>query len=123
MVSGPKPEHPIKLILGRLLASKILPIYTFGCNGQWGEIDDLDDLNLYHRMLQQGDLKLEDAFSISGQVRAGPRRDSGGFATNKDVLIGEQPGKESQADRMQGLEPRPQAIARNPCRVFIAVPL
>jgi hypothetical protein len=37
-----------------------------------------------------------------------------GFATNEDVLIGERPGQESQADRMQDLEPRPQAIAGNP---------
>jgi len=46
-----------------------------------------------------------------------------GFATNKDVLIGEEPGQESQADRMKGLEPRPQAIARNPGRVFVVAPL
>lgn len=46
-------------LLRRLLAGKDLPIATFGTDGQWGEIDNLNDVALYQRMLAEGDLTLE----------------------------------------------------------------
>ena len=48
-------------LLARLLAERHLPIATFGTDGQWGEIDNLDDVALYRKMLKDGDLLLEDA--------------------------------------------------------------
>jgi len=48
-------------LLRRLLAEKHLPIDTFATDGQWGEIDNLEDVALYREMLSEGDLLLEDA--------------------------------------------------------------
>jgi choline kinase len=48
-------------LLRRLLAEKKLPISTFGTAGQWGEIDNPEDVALYHNMVREGELVLEDA--------------------------------------------------------------
>jgi choline kinase len=48
-------------LLGRLLAGSHLPVATHGTHGQWGEIDNLEDVELYQKMWQDGDLLLEDA--------------------------------------------------------------
>jgi L-glutamine-phosphate cytidylyltransferase len=48
-------------LLRRLLAGKDLPIGTFGTNGQWGEIDNPEDVALYQKMIREGELLLEDA--------------------------------------------------------------
>jgi len=47
-------------LLRRLLAGKIIPITTFGTDGQWGEIDNPGDVALYQTMIREGDLQLED---------------------------------------------------------------
>jgi len=48
-------------LLRRLITRKELPIDTFGTNGQWGEIDNPEDVALYQRMVREGELTLEDA--------------------------------------------------------------
>jgi len=48
-------------LLRRLLAGKNLPIGTFATDGQWGEIDNPEDVALYQNMLKEGDLLLEEA--------------------------------------------------------------
>ena len=48
-------------LLHRLLAGKELPIATFGTNGQWGEIDNPEDVAMYQSMVREGELLLEDA--------------------------------------------------------------
>jgi choline kinase len=50
-------------LLHRLLAGKELPIATFGTNGQWGEIDNPEDVAMYQSMVREGELLLEDALS------------------------------------------------------------
>ena len=50
-------------LLCRLLAGKELPIGTFGTDGQWGEIDNPEDVALYQDMVREGELLLEDALS------------------------------------------------------------
>ena len=45
----------------RLLAGKELPIDTFATDGQWGEIDNPEDVALYQSMVRDGELVLEDA--------------------------------------------------------------
>jgi len=47
-------------LLRRLLASKELPIGTFGTDGQWGEIDNPQDVALYQDMVREGELLLDD---------------------------------------------------------------
>jgi L-glutamine-phosphate cytidylyltransferase len=47
-------------LLRRLLAEKELAIYTFGTDGQWGEIDNSEDVALYRKMIRDGELVLED---------------------------------------------------------------
>ena len=47
-------------LLRRLLAGKKLPIATFGTDGQWGEIDNPEDVTLYQNMVREGELRLED---------------------------------------------------------------
>jgi choline kinase len=49
-------------LLRRLLAGQHMPIATFGTNGQWGEIDNQEDVALYQSMVKKGELVLEDAF-------------------------------------------------------------
>jgi L-glutamine-phosphate cytidylyltransferase len=48
-------------LLRRLLAGKDVPIDTFGTDGQWGEIDNPEDVALYQNMVREGELLLEDA--------------------------------------------------------------
>jgi len=48
-------------LLRRLLAGNELSIGTFGTDGQWGEVDNAQDVALYEDMLRAGELHLEDA--------------------------------------------------------------
>jgi choline kinase len=48
-------------LLRRLLTGKELLIDTLGTDGQWGEIDNPEDLALYQNMVREGALVLEDA--------------------------------------------------------------
>jgi choline kinase len=48
-------------LLRRLLAGKELSIGTFGTDGQWGEVDNPQDVALYEDMIREGELQLEDA--------------------------------------------------------------
>jgi choline kinase len=48
-------------LLRRLLAAKPFPIGTFAADGQWGEIDNPEDVALYQSMVREGNLLLEDA--------------------------------------------------------------
>jgi L-glutamine-phosphate cytidylyltransferase len=52
-------------LLRRLLAGKLAPISTFATDGQWGEIDNPEDVALYQDMVRDGELQLEDALSGS----------------------------------------------------------
>jgi choline kinase len=47
-------------LLRRLLAGKQIPIDTFGTEGQWGEIDNPEDVALYRIMVRDGELALEE---------------------------------------------------------------
>ncbi len=47
-------------LLRRLLDEKNVIIGTFGTDGQWGEIDNPEDLKLYQKMIGDGELQLED---------------------------------------------------------------
>jgi choline kinase len=53
----------VTALLRLLLAGNVLPISTFPTDGQWGEIDNPDDVALYEDMVREGDLLLEDALS------------------------------------------------------------
>lgn len=57
-------------MLRRLLARKELSIGTFGTDGQWGEIDNPQDVLLYQNMVREGELLLEDAIP-DGEPTAG----------------------------------------------------
>ncbi len=46
-------------LLRRLLAAKSIAISTFGTDGQWGEIDNPGDVELYQSMIRDGELMLE----------------------------------------------------------------
>ncbi len=46
-------------LLRRLLAGKEIPIGTFGTDGQWGEIDNPEDVALYKELIGEGELELE----------------------------------------------------------------
>ena len=48
-------------LLRRLLAADALPIATFGTDGDWGEIDNPQDVVLYEDMVRKGELALDDA--------------------------------------------------------------
>jgi L-glutamine-phosphate cytidylyltransferase len=48
-------------LLRRLLTETQLPVSTFATDGQWGEIDNPEDLALYQNMVREGELLLEDA--------------------------------------------------------------
>jgi L-glutamine-phosphate cytidylyltransferase len=52
-------------LLRRLLAENLLSIGTFGTDGQWGEIDNPEDVTLYQRMIKEGELQLDDVLSGS----------------------------------------------------------
>jgi L-glutamine-phosphate cytidylyltransferase len=47
-------------LLRRLLEQGDIRIETFGTDGQWGEIDNLQDVALYQSMIKDGTLFLED---------------------------------------------------------------
>jgi choline kinase len=47
-------------LLRRLLSGNELPIGTLATDGQWGEIDNPEDLALYQNMVGKGELLLED---------------------------------------------------------------
>ena len=47
-------------LLRQLLARNEVPISTFGVDGQWGEIDNTEDVALYLKMVREGELLLED---------------------------------------------------------------
>jgi choline kinase len=47
-------------LLRRLLAGKLLSIGTFATEGQWGEIDNPEDVALYQDMIREGELLLEE---------------------------------------------------------------
>ena len=47
-------------LLRRLLSEKEHLISTFGTEGQWGEIDNPEDVALYEEMVREGELLLED---------------------------------------------------------------
>lgn len=47
-------------LLRRLLAAQSVPISTFGTDGNWGEIDNAEDVALYQQMLSEGALSLEE---------------------------------------------------------------
>ena len=46
-------------LLRQLLARKQLTIVSFGTSGQWGEIDNSQDVALYQEMISEGELQLE----------------------------------------------------------------
>src|ERR1700691_828451 len=48
-------------LLRRLLAGNELRIDTFGTDGQWGEIDNPEDVALYQDMVREGELVLDEA--------------------------------------------------------------
>jgi len=56
-------------LLRRLLAGTEVAIGTFGTDGQWGEIDNPEDVTLYQNMVSEGELLLDDA--LSGTEPAG----------------------------------------------------
>ena len=47
-------------LLRRLLDGKALSIDTFGSDGQWGEVDNPQDVALYEDLVRRGELVLED---------------------------------------------------------------
>ncbi|MGA2039757.1 MAG: phosphocholine cytidylyltransferase family protein [Bryobacteraceae bacterium] len=47
-------------LLRRLLSGKELRIDTFATDGQWGEIDNPQDVTLYQKMIDAGEILLED---------------------------------------------------------------
>jgi choline kinase len=47
-------------LLQRLLAGNRLTISTFATDGQWGEIDNPEDVALYQKMVRAGEILLED---------------------------------------------------------------
>jgi L-glutamine-phosphate cytidylyltransferase len=46
-------------LLRRLLTTGKTPVHVYATEGQWGEIDNPDDVALYHRMIDEGALQLE----------------------------------------------------------------
>lgn len=51
-------------LLRRLLAADAIHIGTFGTDGQWGELDNPQDAELYESMLAKGELVLESAAAL-----------------------------------------------------------
>jgi len=47
-------------LLRRLLVEGEISVGTFGTEGQWGEIDNPEDVALYQDMIRKGELRLED---------------------------------------------------------------
>jgi choline kinase len=52
-------------LLRRLLTNPSIQIHGFATEGQWGEIDNPGDVELYEAMIASGDLKLEDPVSLT----------------------------------------------------------
>jgi L-glutamine-phosphate cytidylyltransferase len=52
-------------LLKRLLAVSAVPIATFATDGQWGEIDNPEDVQLYEKMILEGALELEDGVTLA----------------------------------------------------------
>ncbi len=52
-------------LLRRLLNEEKVPIQTFGTDGNWGEIDNPDDVALYQNMIEAGELVLDTVPSSS----------------------------------------------------------
>ena len=52
-------------LLRRLLNEEKLPIQTFGTDGNWGEIDNPDDVALYQNMIEAGELVVDAVSSSS----------------------------------------------------------
>ncbi len=52
-------------LLRRLLATKTTAISTLGTNGEWGEIDNPADVDLYESMLREHELTLEEPFTAA----------------------------------------------------------
>lgn len=48
-------------LLRRLLSGNVLRIGTFATDGQWGEIDNPQDVTLYQNMVNEGEILIEDA--------------------------------------------------------------
>ncbi len=48
-------------MLSRLLAAQSVPIATLATDGQWGEVDNPSDVELYQQMVSEGKLVLEGA--------------------------------------------------------------
>src|ERR1700684_3752266 len=59
--AGTRNRLDVTGLLRRLLAGKEVAIDTFGTDGQWGEIDNPEDVALYQNMVREGDLLLDDA--------------------------------------------------------------
>jgi len=60
-LDGPIRDHlDMTGMLRRLLEAQNLPIHTYGTDGQWGEIDNPEDVLLYESMVREGELSLED---------------------------------------------------------------
>jgi hypothetical protein len=57
--SGVRDRLDVTRLLRLLIAGKQLPISTFGTDGQWGEIDNPEDVALYRDMIKEGELMLE----------------------------------------------------------------
>lgn len=55
-------------LLRRLLTNNTFLISTLATDGQWGEIDSPEDVALYHNMVREGELVLEDTQPLSDQV-------------------------------------------------------
>ncbi|MGO8972398.1 MAG: NTP transferase domain-containing protein [Steroidobacteraceae bacterium] len=54
-------------LLRRLLAAGSVVINTHGTDGQWGEIDNPGDVELYQRLVSRGELVLEEGVAITGR--------------------------------------------------------
>jgi len=59
--AGTRNRLDVTGLLRRLLAGKLALIDTFGVDGQWGEIDNPEDVALYQNMIKEGELVLDDA--------------------------------------------------------------
>jgi L-glutamine-phosphate cytidylyltransferase len=53
-------------LLRRLLAAESIAINTFGIDGEWGEIDNPGDVQLYQSMIRDGELTLEAPLGAHG---------------------------------------------------------
>jgi hypothetical protein len=58
-------------LLSRLLVTKALSVSAFGTDGDWGEIDSPEDVALYQKMIQEGELILEQALPGRKSTKGG----------------------------------------------------